>query len=154
MMRITAGPEATERLASRVSHWLRPGDVLCLIGGLGSGKTTFVRGLARGLKVKAPVQSPTFQLMRFYPGQWPKQQGPVTLVHVDWFRLSPAECATLMAEDAIPSPAVYLIEWADRGKDSWPREHLEVAFEWLSEDRRRLSFVGRGARWSHEAYRV
>ncbi|MBI3292278.1 MAG: tRNA (adenosine(37)-N6)-threonylcarbamoyltransferase complex ATPase subunit type 1 TsaE [Elusimicrobia bacterium] len=144
---ISSSPLATERLARRLSRLLREGDILCLVGELGSGKTTFVRGLAQGLRVTQPVQSPTFQLMRVYQGKLPQGQVPVALVHLDWFRLSPQECETLMAEDAIPLPAIYVIEWADRARERWPVECLEISFEWMSNEGRRIAFRVGGKRW-------
>lgn len=150
---VTSTSQATERLAQRVSQALRAGDVLCLVGELGSGKTTFVRGLARGLKVTQPVQSPTFQLMRIYQGRLAPGKGSVALAHLDWFRLSPAECAVVLAEEAMPSPTIYVIEWADRGRAVWPAERLEISFEWISPRVRRLTFRGVGKRWAKAAVR-
>jgi tRNA threonylcarbamoyladenosine biosynthesis protein TsaE len=86
---------------------LQAGDVVLLTGELGAGKTTFVRGVARGAGSAAPVASPTFQLVRVYPGR-------VQLAHVDLFRIeSSAELAGLGLEELADQGAV-VIEWGDR----------------------------------------
>lgn len=86
---------------------LRTGDLVLLTGELGAGKTTFVRGVARGAGSAAPVASPTFQLVRVYPGR-------VQLAHVDLYRVEhTAELADLGLEELADQGAV-VIEWGDR----------------------------------------
>lgn len=83
------------------------GDVVLLTGELGAGKTTFVRGVARGMGLAAPVASPTFQLVRIYPGR-------IQLAHVDLYRIeNDAELAGLGLEELAEDGAV-VIEWGDR----------------------------------------
>ncbi|MDR0360275.1 MAG: tRNA (adenosine(37)-N6)-threonylcarbamoyltransferase complex ATPase subunit type 1 TsaE [bacterium] len=105
--RITESPEDTEAAGERLGAHLAAGDLLLLAGGLGAGKTTFVRGLARGLGVSADVMSPSFQLVRVYPG-------PVPLAHCDLYRLQDSsELADLGVEELLES-AVVVVEWGDR----------------------------------------
>jgi tRNA threonylcarbamoyladenosine biosynthesis protein TsaE len=86
---------------------LRPGDVVLLSGELGAGKTTFVRGVAQGTGSSAPVASPTFQLVRVYPGR-------VQLAHVDLYRVENiAELRDLGLEELTQQGAV-VVEWGDR----------------------------------------
>lgn len=86
---------------------LETGDVVLLTGELGAGKTTFVRGVARGAGSTAPVASPTFQLVRIYPGR-------VQLAHVDLYRVEhQAELADLGLDELAGQGAV-VIEWGDR----------------------------------------
>ncbi len=86
---------------------LRTGDVVLLIGELGAGKTTFVRGVAQGTGSKADVASPTFQLVRVYPGR-------VQLAHVDLYRVeSSAELRVLGLEELAQQGAL-VVEWGDR----------------------------------------
>jgi tRNA threonylcarbamoyladenosine biosynthesis protein TsaE len=86
---------------------LRAGDLVLLIGELGAGKTTFVRGVADGTGSKAPVASPTFQLVRIYPGR-------VQLAHIDLYRVeNPAELADLGLEELADQGAV-VVEWGER----------------------------------------
>ncbi len=83
------------------------GDVVLLTGELGAGKTTFVRGVVRGAGSSAPVASPTFQLVRVYPG-------PVQLAHVDLYRIeNVSELADLGLEELAGEGAV-VVEWGDR----------------------------------------
>ena len=86
---------------------LRAGDVVLLTGELGAGKTTFVRGVAHGAGSQAPVASPTFQLVRLYPGR-------LQLAHVDLYRVeNSAELADLGLEELAEQGAV-VVEWGDR----------------------------------------
>ncbi|WEK62330.1 MAG: tRNA (adenosine(37)-N6)-threonylcarbamoyltransferase complex ATPase subunit type 1 TsaE [Candidatus Microbacterium colombiense] len=109
--------DAMERLGLRIGEQLEAGDLLVLTGPLGAGKTTFTRGLAEGLGVRGPVQSPTFVIARTHPSL----VGRAPLVHVDAYRLgSGAELDDL---DLDLSHAVVVIEWgrgmAEDLADSW-----------------------------------
>lgn len=126
----TASAAETEALGERLGSELKPGDLVLLAGPLGSGKTTFVRGMARGAGSDAQVQSPTFQLVRVYPGR-------VQLAHVDLYRVKVAgELADLGLDELLDQGAM-VIEWGDR-LDVHAAE--VVTFESLGGDRRRLSF--------------
>jgi tRNA threonylcarbamoyladenosine biosynthesis protein TsaE len=104
---ITTSPAETEFTGMRLGERLRAGDVVLLSGELGAGKTTFVRGVAQGAGSKAWVASPTFQLVRVYPGR-------VQLAHVDLYRVENAnELADLGLEELAQQGAV-VVEWGDR----------------------------------------
>jgi len=103
----TSSPAETEEAGRRFGERLRTGDIVLLTGELGAGKTTFVRGVARGIGSSAPVASPTFQLVRVYPGR-------VQLAHVDLYRIErPAELAELGLEELADQGAI-VVEWGDR----------------------------------------
>jgi tRNA threonylcarbamoyladenosine biosynthesis protein TsaE len=103
----TSSRAETEEAGRRLGERLRAGDVVLLTGDLGAGKTTFVRGVARGISSSAPVASPTFQLVRVYPGR-------VQLAHVDLYRIeSNGELSGLGLEELADQGAV-IIEWGDR----------------------------------------
>ena len=108
----TASAEATEALAAELAADL-PSDVtIALHGNLGVGKTTFVRGLARGLGITGTVTSPTFSIYTLYSGRR-------TLVHLDAYRLESArEIDDLLLEDFLISPYCLAIEWPEK-IDSW-----------------------------------
>ena len=126
----TASAAETEALGERLGSELKPGDLVLLAGPLGSGKTTFVRGMARGAGSDAQVQSPTFQLVRVYPGR-------VQLAHVDLYRVKVAgELADLGLDELLDQGAM-VIEWGDRLD---VRAAEVVTFESLGGDRRRLRF--------------
>jgi tRNA threonylcarbamoyladenosine biosynthesis protein TsaE len=123
---ITNSPAETERAGMLLGERLRPGDVVLLIGELGAGKTTFVRGVAQGAGSRADVASPTFQLVRVYPGR-------VQLAHVDLYRVqNGAELRDLGLEELSEQGAV-VIEWGDRIDVDGARR---VEIEHLGGDRR------------------
>ena len=121
--RLEADPAATGRLGELLGRRLRPGDVLALQGELGSGKTTLVRGLGRGLGLDDPdaVQSPTYLLVVEHPG-------PVRLLHADAYL--PAKLASFLADGGqeylFAADAVTALEWADRVTVPLPRPTLWV----------------------------
>jgi tRNA threonylcarbamoyladenosine biosynthesis protein TsaE len=116
---VTSSPAETERAGLLLGERLRPGDVVLLTGELGAGKTTFVRGIAQGTGSKADVASPTFQLVRIYPGR-------VQLAHVDLYRVeNNAELRDLGLEELADRGAV-VVEWGDRiVVDGAARIHIE-----------------------------
>lgn len=104
---LTSSPAETEHAGEKLGERLRAGDVVLLIGDLGAGKTTFVRGVARGTGSHADVASPTFQLVRVYPGR-------VQLAHIDLYRIeSNAELRDLGLDELADGGAV-VVEWGDR----------------------------------------
>ncbi|MCF7688889.1 MAG: tRNA (adenosine(37)-N6)-threonylcarbamoyltransferase complex ATPase subunit type 1 TsaE [Cephaloticoccus sp.] len=118
----TASARETEAIAIEFAATL-PGDVtLALHGDLGVGKTTFVRGLARGLGIKGPVTSPTFSIYTMH-------RGDRTLVHLDAYRLeTPQQVDDLLLEDFLISPYVLAIEWPEKIAAWIPADalHLEL----------------------------
>jgi tRNA threonylcarbamoyladenosine biosynthesis protein TsaE len=127
---ITSSAGETEAQGEALGARLRPGDLVLLAGPLGAGKTTFVRGLARGCGSSSPVASPTFQLVRVYRGR-------LQLAHVDLYRLkAAAELADLGLDELLDQGAA-VVEWGDRL--AAPGGAL-ITFEPLAGDRRRLRF--------------
>src|SRR6266568_4560563 len=116
---VSSSAAETERAGMLLGERLQPGDVVLLTGELGAGKTTFVRGIAQGTGSKADVASPTFQLVRIYPGR-------VQLAHVDLYRVeNNAELRDLGLEELADNGAV-LVEWGDRMEvDGAARIHIE-----------------------------
>ncbi len=138
---LLGSPQATRQFAKRLGSRLEPGSVLALCGGLGSGKTTFMKGLAEGLGVdqSADVKSPTFVLMHIYEGRVP-------VAHFDLYRLeSKAEIETLGLEDFLNnSDVVTCVEWADRTPENFPPETYWLFFEVVGENKRRLKIFTHG----------
>jgi tRNA threonylcarbamoyladenosine biosynthesis protein TsaE len=139
----TANAGQTRILGERLAPSLRGGDVIALSGDLGSGKTTFTQGLARGLGIRAAVTSPTFVLVNRYQAT----DGRV-LQHADCYRLAnaPLEMWDIGLTDLYEGDDIVVIEWADRIPALLPNEYMEIAFTYLDECRRRLHFVAHGER--------
>jgi len=126
----TASAEETEAEGERLGRTLRPGDLLLLVGPLGAGKTTFVRGLARGAGSADAVASPTFVLVRNYRGRLP-------LAHVDLYRLDRAPELRDLGLDELLDEGAVVVEWGDRLEAPGAKV---VTIEPLGGDRRRLRF--------------
>ncbi len=104
---VTAAAAETEALGERLGRKLAAGDVVTLSGPLGSGKTTFAKGLARGLQVAEEVTSPTYALVSEYAGRLP-------LYHVDLYRIAaPAQYRSLAMDDILHGPWVTVVEWPE-----------------------------------------
>lgn len=117
---LSTAPEATEALASALGAALGPGCVLALAGDLGAGKTTFVRGLARGLGVRERVHSPTFTLMHVYEGRLP-------VYHFDaWMEGRERAFLAEGGAEELGGDGVAVVEWAARVSEWLPQPHLEV----------------------------
>jgi tRNA threonylcarbamoyladenosine biosynthesis protein TsaE len=135
---VTDRPEATEAAAAALARHVRRGDLLLLVGEMGAGKTTFVRGLAAGLRVAGDVMSPTFQLVRVY-------RGAVQLAHVDLYRLGgDADLADLGLDELLDEGAV-VVEWGDRLEEPGA---VRLAIDVLDERRRRLRIEEGPPSWS------
>ncbi|MCM8775577.1 MAG: tRNA (adenosine(37)-N6)-threonylcarbamoyltransferase complex ATPase subunit type 1 TsaE [Candidatus Omnitrophica bacterium] len=136
----TSVPE-TISFAKKLAGCLRPGDVVALNGGLGSGKTTFVKGLAMGLGLSDAhlVKSPTFVLMHVYATQIP-------LYHFDLYRIeSSKELSAIGFEEFIFDPAaITCIEWAEKAKGILPRSTYHVCFAVVGKNRRQISLSIQG----------
>lgn len=130
---ILRGEEETLRLGRFVGSILCGGDCVALIGQLGAGKTTFVKGVAAALLVpaKEPVVSPTFVLVREYVGR-------LHMYHIDAYRLSGPDELTAIGLDEMfsDSNGVTLIEWAERVKGALPAAYWRISFEHVDAGKR------------------
>ena len=140
MEAISHSVEETEALGAALAARLKPGDVVTLIGEIGAGKTTFVRGLAQGLGVPAgSVASPSFVLVRQYTS------GRMPLYHADLFRLENLpQAANVGLEECYEAGGVTLIEWANKVPGILPEQFLEIRFEVVDPGTRRLTAVPHG----------
>ena len=133
---VTHSEEETSDAGARLASRLRGGDVVLLFGDLGSGKTAFVRGLARGLGAPPDdVSSPTFTIVQEY------RAPELTVFHVDLYRLNAAEVADLGLDDLITSDSVVAVEWAERWPER-PVDAVEVRLTDEGENRRGIEISG------------
>lgn len=135
-------PEQTRRVGIRLGAMLQSGDLVCLSGDLGSGKTTLVQGIAQGWGSLDPVSSPTFVLVNTY-----RRPDGKNLLHLDAYRLGSAYEAeeldlTLMLENGI-----LLVEWAERISAALPVECLQIKMRWIADEQRGMVFFPKGERY-------
>jgi len=140
---VTASPEDTRALGEVMGRHACAGDLIALIGELGSGKTVFVAGLAAGLGVgpAAHVSSPTFTIMHRYLGRLP-------LYHIDLYRIeTPEALVTLGLEEYLEGDGVAAVEWAEHGLGMLPEERLTVRLWQTGLEARTVEFVPAGDRY-------
>jgi tRNA threonylcarbamoyladenosine biosynthesis protein TsaE len=131
----------TRRLGARLAELLEPGDILLLVGDLGSGKTRWAQGVCHGLKVADLVNSPTFTLVNEYQGRLP-------VFHIDLYRIADSsELSTFGLEDYLYGSGVSLIEWGNRAGDLLPSSYLTVELYFLEETKRRVVLQPQGERF-------
>lgn len=141
---ITHSPAQTGRVGERLGQLLRPGDVVCLQGSLGTGKTCLTQGIGKGLGASGVISSPTFVYINEYA---PKDSGPY-LYHVDLYRIRDyCDALSLGLDDYIYSDGVTVIEWAERAIEIIPEERLWISLSYLDFSKRALLFEATGARY-------
>lgn len=141
---ISHSPAQTRRFGARLGLLLRAGDLVCLEGHLGTGKTCLVQGIGEGMGVAGPITSPTFTLVAEYqpPPPFP------TLYHIDLYRLeAPVEEALAFGlEDYVLDDGICVIEWADRVQPILPEERLWISLRHLDVSKRGILLRATGAR--------
>jgi tRNA threonylcarbamoyladenosine biosynthesis protein TsaE len=140
----THGAEETRLLAEEMARHVGAGDIVVLAGDLGTGKTVWVQGFARGLGVSDAVTSPTFTLVRPYAGTH------LQLLHADVYRLDNlSEVVDLGLVEQLDGPVVACIEWGDLAAPALPADFVEVRLEFgAGDDDRTLTIQPVGARWA------
>jgi tRNA threonylcarbamoyladenosine biosynthesis protein TsaE len=133
-------PETTRAIAATLAVAAQAGDLICLWGDLGAGKTQFAKGFGAGLGVTATINSPSFVLMAEYAGRLP-------LFHIDLYRLASAEEALAGGlVDERQSSGVTLVEWPDRLGAALPDQRLDVRIEGTGDEPRAIVLRPAGAR--------
>ncbi len=141
---ISNSAKETTRWAKRIAQSLKAKDIICLSGDLGTGKTTFVKGIAQYLKIKeAEVNSPTFTLLNVYEGKIP-------LYHFDLYRLDNLnEISRLGYEEFFYGDGICVIEWADKLKQLIPSEYLSVVLKHQGGNKRLITLQAHGKRYEY-----
>ena len=140
---ITKSFEQTRKLGEEFAASLKGGTVISLHGNLGSGKTTFVQGLAKGLGIEKNIISPTFIIMRTYePGLKIKDVRFKNFYHVDLYRIeSERDVEGLGLLELINDPEnIVVIEWPDKIEHLLPEKRIDIVFEYLENDKRKIVF--------------
>ena len=133
----TCSVQETEQLASEFAKELKCGDVVAFTGGMGAGKTAFVRGLAKGLGVSGEVSSPTYAIVNEY-------RGDPTLYHFDMYRVSSADdlFTTGYFDYLDQGDSILAVEWSENITESLPEETIFVDMVPLSEQERKIQIIG------------
>lgn len=127
--------EETQALAEKLGAQLVGGEVFELIGDVGAGKTTFVKGLAKGLNIDDDVQSPSFTISRTYDAR-----DGLQLFHYDFYRLQDPGIMANELQEVVNDPTVItVIEWADIVEGVLPKKHISFTFEAPSDTSRRIT---------------
>lgn len=139
---LSRSAEETRRLGMRLGGVLRAGDVICLQGDLGAGKTTFVQGIARGWGSQDAVSSPTFIIVNVY-----RRGDQARLFHMDAYRLDSAPEAAELDLDSMLAQGPLLIEWPERMEGLISDERLWIQMEHREEEERGMKFQATGKRY-------
>ncbi|MFT4416898.1 tRNA (adenosine(37)-N6)-threonylcarbamoyltransferase complex ATPase subunit type 1 TsaE [Fredinandcohnia humi] len=136
---VTNTPEETFHFSNRLAERLQPGDVLTLEGDLGAGKTTFTKGLAKGLGITRTVNSPTFTIIKEYQGRLP-------LYHMDVYRLENSE-EDLGFDEYFDGEGVTVVEWAHLIKEQLPKNRLIISIKHIGDTMRKITVQPLGERY-------
>ncbi|MBP2663426.1 MAG: thiL [Firmicutes bacterium] len=148
LVRKTSSAEGTYQFGQALAKVLRPGDVICLSGNLGAGKTLLSQGIAEGLQVADVVSSPTFTVLNVYEGQSADSQD-VTIYHFDLYRLEhPAELDDIGFDHYVDAGGIAIIEWPEKFLEFLPKEHVWLTLEYGElPDERVINLKAKGERY-------
>lgn len=136
----TTDESQTQQVGRLLGQLAQAGDLICLTGELGTGKTTFIQGIGQGLQVTEAVTSPSFTIIH-------QHQGRLPFYHIDLYRLSPDQVLELGLEEYLQSQSVVAIEWADRLPGFYCPDRLSVHLSFLPEhDHRQFQLTPQGDR--------
>jgi len=133
---ITNSFEETQKLGADFARKINSISVIALYGNLGSGKTTFIQGLAKGLGIKSKIISPTFIIMRTY------QINFKFFYHVDLYRIKDEKDIEELGLTEIMNDTqnIVVIEWPEKIEKILPKKRIDIYFEYLDENKRKIIF--------------
>jgi len=144
----TSSSMQTKKLGALLAEELCGGEIICLSGDLGAGKTTFTQGLLRELKIKGPYTSPTFAIIKNYKSNFKFKISNLKLTdvyHIDAYRINTSDLAQLGFKDfAGKKNSITIIEWPENVKKIIPKNALWIHFKWLREKERRITLKPQG----------
>lgn len=140
--KISSGsPEQTREIGRALGELAEAGDIYLLAGQLGAGKTCLTQGITWGLGIDEYALSPSFVLMR-------EMHGCLALYHMDFYRLDNIEeISDLGLDDYLYGDGVCVIEWAEKGMDVLPEDHLLIKITYVNDSERELEFIPNGERY-------
>jgi len=135
---ITENSEDTKKLGKELAKKLKGGEIICLKGNLGSGKTTFSQGILEELCAEKPYTSPTFLIMKAYQLNKKKIKN---VYHIDTYRVGSEDILDLGWEEITENKEnVIIVEWPERIKEIILEGFMDIKFEWINKDKRRIIF--------------
>jgi len=141
---ISTSAAQTKKIGQLLAEELRGGEIICLSGDLGAGKTTFTQGLLKGLKVKGPYTSPTFNIIKEYKINLKFKISNLKLssvYHIDAYRISSKDLKALGFKDfAGQENCLVIIEWPEKVKNLIPTDAVWITFKWINEKERAITF--------------
>ena len=131
----------TLKIGEKIGKLLNRGDIICLIGELGCGKTTLIKGITKGVDVASYVHSPTFIIVLKYEGKFP-------VYHIDLYRIENVQDAVDFGiEEYLKGDGITLIEWAEKIESLLPQEYLLIKLKLKTKNCRILEFIPKGERF-------
>lgn len=138
---LSCSVKETIDFAKKLSRLLKKGDLLGLFGDLGSGKTTFIKGLAQGLGFKNKINSPSFVILKIYKRK-------ISFYHFDLYRLrSLKELEDIGYQDFITDSGICVIEWAQKAKELLPKHYLKIKIKIRGKTAREIKLIAYGIRY-------
>jgi tRNA threonylcarbamoyladenosine biosynthesis protein TsaE len=141
MMAITinwASEEDTSKFATALATVVSAGDIICLEGDLGAGKTTFTKYFAKALGIEQAIKSPTYTIIREY------EEGPIPLYHMDAYRLEETGGESVGLEDYLNGDGITIIEWPQYVLEDLPDDYLWIKIESTGLTSRQVTVTGEG----------
>jgi tRNA threonylcarbamoyladenosine biosynthesis protein TsaE len=135
--------EQTQRLGMRLGSLVKPGDLICLSGDLGSGKTTLVQGIARGWGSVDQVTSPTFVLVNVY-----RRSDGMQMNHLDAYRLENAAEGEELDIDELLDEKPLMVEWPEHIQPALPDDGLLIKMTWMADEQRGMVITAKGQRYN------
>jgi len=137
-------PQRSEQVGAALGKLLEAGDLICLSGQLGAGKTVLSRGIGAGWGAIPPLSSPTYNLVHEHQ----RDQDSARLLHIDLYRINgPADAASLGIDDILDSDDIVIIEWSERLSDTLPPDRLRIDIELGGAQERELIVCAQGQRY-------
>lgn len=140
MKKVTNKTEETQALGEGFAQKLRGGEIICLEGDLGSGKTTFTQGMLKGLSAEGPYTSPTFVIMKEYKIKTFPSSTPFTpnAYHIDAYRVGSQAILDLGWNEITSNKNIVIVEWPERIKEIIPENAIWIRFRWIDKEKREI----------------